>query len=100
MFKRKVKDDNIIASRELLMQDFKQWPFKTDMVIIQKRGVALLSGEIVCPMPYITVIINGKLFGLNGASVDHLKLKSIIDSKYYIKGISVNEFIEIGINLK
>ena len=100
MFKKKLSDDNIIASKELSSEDYNNWPFTVNSVILQKRGVLLLGGEIKESMIYITLLINGKVFGLNGASVDHLKLKSILNSKYYVKGLQVTEFIEIGFNLK
>lgn len=100
LFKKKLKDDDIIATRKVSAEDLSEWPIVGNEAIIQKRGVLLhdktISDKFIC----VTIVVNGKIFALNGASKDKYKIKHLMDGKYYKKHHSVSELIEIGLDLK
>lgn len=69
----------------LKKKDFKEWPFKTDSVIIVQTSKLMIS-----------VIINFREYALNGLAHTGLNLKFPHDCGLAIVGKSVSEFIRIG----
>lgn len=96
LFKRKLKDNDIISSKEIDSNMFKDWPLTCHNVVLQKRGILMTDGKISDKMIYLTLLINGKVYALNGSAADKYKLKSIIDSKYYVRGMQVSDLINYG----
>ncbi|MFZ7121785.1 MAG: hypothetical protein ACOWWH_12665 [Eubacteriaceae bacterium] len=90
IFKKDIlKRFSVVKIEYLHKKDFEnKWCFKADMV-------KFYLFENNC----VVVEINKKKLGLNGRSVDLMKIKSFIDSKYFVGG-DIGHFINYGLNMK
>jgi len=79
--------DNIMKKKTKVLkkEDFKEWPFHENQVIIVQTSKKMIS-----------VIIRMQEYALNGLAASALKLKMVHDCGKAIKGKSVSEFIQIG----
>jgi len=99
--KKQLSDADIIGTREMKkVAGSKNWPFASDTVIIQKRGEIALNGDISKESNYVTILIDGKVYGLNGAAQDKYGLKSTHDAKKALRGMDVSDYITIGLKIK
>lgn len=82
------KDENYISKKLIKKSYKKEWAFLEDEIT-----VGCLS-KLWC-----FVIISGKIYGLNGASIMKYNIKSVNDAKKTIKGKSISDFIGVALNL-
>jgi hypothetical protein len=82
------KNNKLKKIKVLKKEDFKEWPFITDKIIIMQTSKKMIS-----------CMIDLQEYALNGLAATYMKLKFPHDCGKIEKGKSVSEFIKIGLGL-